>query len=255
MLNRVSLIGSVLHGLASWISCSNLYWNKIKIKSPSSICGWSTWFPFKIRFPNCVGVVFASYFLLIARQCKFQHCFYFCTSLFYKLHTCKCTKYNSVLWQKTSSAALILLLYTTDTNTWGLIFWTQSGIFLLSDFIARTYLIKFFFTSKRKQWLLTLTSIRSAPFTCTEAWCFLQAEIFIMGAFNGITTVTGIPRSLPWYDNARAWFPADAAITPFSFCSYGKVKLSLKWTFSAYIQDMKKSVSGFYWPFFKYYIS
>ena len=105
---------------------------------------------------------------------------------------------------------------------------TKWNFFLLSDFIARTYLIKFFFTSKRIQWLLTLTSIRSAPFTCTEAWCFLQAEIFIMGAFNGITTVTGIPRSLPWYDNARAWFPADAAITPFSFCSYGKVKIELK---------------------------
>lgn len=127
--------------------------------------------------------------------------------------------------------------------------------FFVIWFYSKNIFDQVFFTSKRIQWLLTLTSIRSAPFTCTEAWCFLQAEIFIMGAFNGITTVTGIPRSLPWYDNARAWFPADAAITPFSFCSYGKVKLSLKWTFSAYIQDMKKSVSGFYWPFSKYYIS
>lgn len=127
--------------------------------------------------------------------------------------------------------------------------------FFVIWFYSKNIFDQVFFTSKRIQWLLTLTSIRSAPFTCTEAWCFLQAEIFIMGAFNGITTVTGIPRSLPWYDNARAWFPADAAITPFSFCSYGKVKLSLKWTFSAYVQDMKKSFSGFYWPFFKYYIS
>ena len=38
-----------------------------------------------------------------------------------------------------------------------------------------------------------------------------------MGAMIGITTVTGIPRSFPWYANAKAWFPALAAITPI-FC-------------------------------------
>lgn len=66
---------------------------------------------------------------------------------------------------------------------------------------------------------VNLTSPKSAPLTRTVAPACLHAVTFIIGAIIGITTYAGMPRSLAWYARARAWFPADAAITPFSFWS------------------------------------
>lgn len=42
------------------------------------------------------------------------------------------------------------------------------------------------------------------------------------GATSGIRTTTGIESSCPWWARARAWFPADAAITPCLFCSWDR---------------------------------
>mmetsp|Transcript_43462 Transcript_43462/g.68050 ORF Transcript_43462/g.68050 Transcript_43462/m.68050 type:complete len:204 (+) Transcript_43462:699-1310(+) len=68
----------------------------------------------------------------------------------------------------------------------------------------------------------SLASPKCIPWRTTLAPSFRHRSTFTRGAISGMMTVTGIPRSPPWYDKARAWFPADAAITPFCFCSSGK---------------------------------
>ncbi len=68
----------------------------------------------------------------------------------------------------------------------------------------------------------------SEPTTWTVAPYFLHALIFMIGAFKGITTVTGMDSSLPWYANANAWLPADAATTPRNFCFYNGYKMTMK---------------------------
>ena len=64
-----------------------------------------------------------------------------------------------------------------------------------------------------------LASSRLPPCLLTLAPQFLHWDTFMSGAVSGVTTSTGIPISWPWYARASAWLPADAAITPFFFCS------------------------------------
>ena len=71
--------------------------------------------------------------------------------------------------------------------------------------------------SKQEKVFEKQTSFISAPCTMTLAPYCRHRETFMIGAMIGITTMTGIPRSLPWYASASAWFPALAAITPI-FC-------------------------------------
>ena len=49
-----------------------------------------------------------------------------------------------------------------------------------------------------------------------------QFFTFTSGANFGITTVTEMPSSPPWYASASAWFPADAATTPRRFSLVGE---------------------------------
>jgi hypothetical protein len=46
----------------------------------------------------------------------------------------------------------------------------------------------------------------------------------------GMTTVTGTPSSFPWYAKARAWLPAEAAMTPRSpdFCSRMSCRIAFR---------------------------
>src|SRR5688572_6662573 len=41
-------------------------------------------------------------------------------------------------------------------------------------------------------------------------------------------TVTGMPKSRPWWARAKAWFPALAAMTPFAFRSSGSNRRALR---------------------------
>lgn len=74
------------------------------------------------------------------------------------------------------------------------------------------------FSVKSYQWKISRTSMMSAPTTCTFAPYFRHWFTFMIGALIGIHTVTGTFNSRPWYASANAWFPAEAAITPNSFC-------------------------------------
>jgi hypothetical protein len=57
-------------------------------------------------------------------------------------------------------------------------------------------------------------SSKASPCMMTFAPSSRHFLTFTSGAHLGITTVTGMPRSPPWYATPSAWFPADAAITP-----------------------------------------
>jgi hypothetical protein len=71
-----------------------------------------------------------------------------------------------------------------------------------------------------------------------------QLVTFTSGAHLGMTTVTSMPRSFPWYARASAWLPADAATTPLaqpfspSAASFADAPRTLnepvRWRFSAF---------------------
>ena len=52
--------------------------------------------------------------------------------------------------------------------------------------------------------------------------------ILVRGAMEGMSTVTGLPSSRPWYARASAWLPAEAATTPFFLCSGSSARRELR---------------------------
>ena len=89
------------------------------------------------------------------------------------------------------------------------------------------------------QWL-QLTSLISSPATITLAPYTLQFCIFIMGATFGMTTVTLMLSSWPWYARAKAWLPALAAITPTARCALGIFSNMLRAPLSLKLQKQDK---------------
>ena len=60
----------------------------------------------------------------------------------------------------------------------------------------------------------SLASRKLAPWRMTFAPSRWQVLSFTSGANRGMTTVTGMLSSRPWYARPSAWLPADAAMTP-----------------------------------------
>ncbi len=52
--------------------------------------------------------------------------------------------------------------------------------------------------------------------------------LFTSGAKRGMTTVTGMFSSRPWYANPNAWLPADAAMTPRCFWPSSRSRRALR---------------------------
>ena len=71
-------------------------------------------------------------------------------------------------------------------------------------------------------------SAMESPSNMTLAPKARHFVIFVSGAMDGMSTVTGMPSSAPWYASAKAWFPAEAATTPFWRCSASRARRAFR---------------------------
>mmetsp|Transcript_17211 Transcript_17211/g.42356 ORF Transcript_17211/g.42356 Transcript_17211/m.42356 type:complete len:417 (-) Transcript_17211:535-1785(-) len=67
-----------------------------------------------------------------------------------------------------------------------------------------------------------------SPLRMTRAPSARHLVILVSGAMDGMSTVTGMPSSAPWYASASAWLPAEAATTPRLRCSSSSASRALR---------------------------
>ena len=70
-------------------------------------------------------------------------------------------------------------------------------------------------------------SNRCPPAWMTSAPYDRQLFTLVSGAISGMTTVTGTSERGPWNASARAWLPAEAAITPALRCASSSWAMTL----------------------------